>query len=124
MKYPPSVSESVNGELADVLDAFTDRLNCGEQPDVEEYVQRCPDGGSALRQTLNLLLAFRERPADAELYDNEEDELIAAGQRVLGDFRIIREIGRGGMGIVYEAEQVVAGPARGAEDAAIRRRSR
>jgi serine/threonine protein kinase len=33
------------------------------------------------------------------------DETIGATQ-ALGDFRIIREIGRGGMGIVYEAEQI------------------
>src|SRR5207249_5783808 len=33
----------------------------------------------------------------------------ADGLRQLGDFRIIREIGRGGMGIVYEAEQVSLG---------------
>jgi len=29
--------------------------------------------------------------------------------RQLGDFRIIREVGKGGMGIVYEAEQVSLG---------------
>jgi serine/threonine protein kinase/Tfp pilus assembly protein PilF len=33
----------------------------------------------------------------------------AQGRRVVGDFHIVREIGRGGMGIVYEAEQAPLG---------------
>src|SRR5205085_5616725 len=45
-------------------------------------------------------------PGDCSIRANGQT---AGGQRQLGVFRILRELGRGGMGVVYEAEQISMG---------------
>ena len=47
--------------------------------------------------------------AEDSLADNADRPLAAPALQQLGDYRIIREVGRGGMGIVYEAEQISLG---------------
>jgi serine/threonine protein kinase len=93
--------ESLVGRIAD---EFTERLNRGENPDVEEYAQRYPELADVLRQALPALQAIR--PLSSGLAPAGEPAGDFSTPRELGDFRIIREVGRGGMGIVYEAEQI------------------
>jgi eukaryotic-like serine/threonine-protein kinase len=97
-------SPSVESLLAEVTDEFMERAARGERPDVEDYARRYPGLAAVLRQVLPALQVFRDTPLP--LRDNFFG---AGGEACLGDFRILREVGRGGMGIVYEAEQVSLG---------------
>ena len=58
------VDRSCDSQVADLLDEFTDRLNRGEEPDVGDYVRRCPEQATAVRQALEALLLMRQPAAD------------------------------------------------------------
>src|SRR4051812_15691266 len=93
------------GELAE---EFLDRHHRGERPTVAEYAERYPDlTGQILAFFPTLLMVEDLKPGPR---DDTGDDLgtprspLGTALERLGDFRIIREIGRGGMGVVYESE--------------------
>jgi WD40 repeat protein/serine/threonine protein kinase len=102
----PSSVESISVEslISQVADEYLQCLARGEQPQVEEYAARYPQIGATLRQVLPALQLLRQ-PVRADVEPSEGIQ----PEGPLGDFRIVREIGRGGMGIVYEAVQVSLG---------------
>jgi hypothetical protein len=84
-----------------VAEEFAERWRRGERPSVGEYAERYPDLADDLRDLL---------PALAELERAEPPRPEPAEpRRQVGDYRILRELGRGCMGVVYEAEQVSLG---------------
>ncbi len=75
---------------------------------------RAACGDEAVRREVLALLrtydedpAFLETPADitAAVEQCEQDAYRAAEGRRIGPYRVVREIGRGGMGVVYEARR-------------------
>jgi serine/threonine protein kinase len=100
-----SAPDSVGSLLGQVLDEFLERQGRGEPADVEAYAQRYPELATVLRQMLPTL-QLMQQPADD--LAASADPAVPPGYvpGYLGDYRIVREVGRGGMGIVYEAEQV------------------
>src|SRR5262245_24706701 len=97
-------SESHPYDLLDRLaEEFAERYRRGERPALQEFLDRHPELADDIREML---------PAMVEIEQVKEDAAVkapAAPLRQLGDFRILREVGHGGMGVVYEAEQVSLG---------------
>jgi eukaryotic-like serine/threonine-protein kinase len=94
-----------DGRLAQVLDVYLAEVEAGREVDVETLIEANPAIADRLRDCLGILQAVGQVTNPQTLRDHEATE----GWTPLGDYRIIRQVGRGGMGIVYEAEQVSLG---------------
>jgi serine/threonine-protein kinase len=95
--------------LDDLIEALTARLQAGEPVDADEIARRYPQHAERLRRLLPALVMLddlgQSSPRDVcGIQAAPAEPGTTAG--VLGDFRILREVGRGGMGVVYEAQQI------------------
>lgn len=101
MIFSPSDGHPLEALAAD----FIARRRQGERPSAEEYAAQHPELAADIRElfpTIGVLEDARsqQNPAPEATNPRARKKLTR-----LGDFRIVREIGRGGMGIVYEAVQ-------------------
>jgi serine/threonine protein kinase/Tfp pilus assembly protein PilF len=94
--------------LDELAEEFADRYRRGERPSLQEYVDRFPELAADICQ-LFPALAGLERAKEVTGSGPGPAPGPVPPLREVGDFRLIREVGRGGMGVVYEAEQVSLG---------------
>jgi len=107
---PLPESESISVES--LADEYLDRLRRGENPSVDEYAARFPDLARDIREffpALKLVERFKPDRRDDLAAMRPAGEFgplsqVAVPAR-LGDYHILREVARGGMGVVYEAVQ-------------------
>jgi serine/threonine-protein kinase len=92
--------------LNHLADEFAARYRRGEQLSLREYVDQYPELADDIRELFPALVEIEQIKLDA---GGAETAAAAPPLKELGDYRILREIGRGGMGVVYEAEQVSLG---------------
>jgi serine/threonine protein kinase len=97
--------------LVEALREYQAAVDAGQRPTRKEFLSRYPEiagelgdclaGLELLRSAAPRLTGPEQRPA--------LPESALAPEGTLGDFRLVREIGRGGMGVVYEAVQLSLG---------------
>src|SRR5438105_12652367 len=100
-------ADATDAGFGDLVAEITDKLQAGQTVNVEEYVAQHPEWAERLRALLPALEAMARLGRSAgQGSDGLERHGAEALQGTLGDYRIVREVGRGGMGVVYEAEQL------------------
>jgi WD40 repeat protein/serine/threonine protein kinase len=101
--------------VAHALEEYLAALEAGRGPNRQEFLRRYPDIAAPLAECIDGLEFVNSAApqVDLPLPDQLPDAYPAVAEiqprAPLGDFHIVREIGRGGMGVVYEAVQVSLG---------------
>jgi serine/threonine protein kinase len=106
-----SDDEMIDAEFAGLVESITRRIQAGEAVDAESLVADYPDWAGTLRKVLPALYELAHAAKAVEVAGNVLRPLVDTSpfNHEFGEFRIIREVGRGGAGIVYEAEQIALG---------------
>ena len=90
----------------DVLaEEFIQKIQTGIDTSIDEFVRSNPELESEIRAVFPAVLAM-EKAKPLPVADMLLD---ASHLETLGGFRVLREVGRGGMGVVFEAEEVALG---------------
>jgi hypothetical protein len=87
-----------------LAEEFVARKRRGERPTLSEYTDKYPELAGDIRDLFPALLMMEDL-GDSSLASTGPHVDGAVAVKQLGDYRILREVGRGGMGVVYEAEQ-------------------
>lgn len=107
---PPDPDQTQLDPLDSLAEEYVRRIRQGEEPAIEEFETRYPQQSGEIRRLLQTVeFLERGKRTMTRLGSNsgsgETEAAADPPQERLGENRVVRELGRGGMGIVYEAVQ-------------------
>ncbi len=101
-------SNAAEDAVGIVVDSFLARFRRGERPALSELVARHPDLAEQLQEIIPALVELEQLGVATGSFSGSRAAGAGSAEgdhaETLGDYRIVRRIGGGGMGLVYEAE--------------------
>jgi hypothetical protein len=106
---PQESREAEDPRLIEAVREYMALLEAGVHPNRHEFLSRYPEIAAELSTCLDGLAFVHSAAAQMQGPATAHVDEESATAKPLGDFKLIREIGRGGMGVVYEAVQLSLG---------------